>query len=378
MTGRGVLAPHARVVEFPLNSVSHSHRRVHRAIICVDIESFCRPGLNDSQRADMRGGLYDALERSFARAGIPPGDRYHEDRGDGAFFLVQTEGPQSRLVEPLPFHLAGELERHNQAVDAATRIRLRVALHAGYVHHDPKGVVGTALNEAFRLLDAPDLRRALQDAPADLAFIASAQFHQDVIRSRRVFDPSADRRVLIAVKESEVEAWLCAFADQVRAGREFSDALVRIRAALGSVEATLRKAREVRDATVRKISSPVPEVPDAAAGLRERLAELDEPREHHRWARLLAAAAELERSAAAALERADAALSVVQEPLDVREELRGRLASLQVMARNLGRAEDPRLDDAYQSAHDLLWTAPCDLDAAESAVLRYMQELQDG
>ncbi|WP_344904109.1 hypothetical protein [Actinomadura meridiana] len=360
-----------------MTSVSHSHRRVHRAIICVDIESFCRPGLNDSQRADMRGGLYDALERSFARAGIPPDDRYHEDRGDGAFFLVQTEGPQSRLVEPLPFHLSAELERHNQSVGAETRIRLRVALHAGYVHHDPKGVVGTALNEAFRLLDAPDLRQALQDAPGDLAFIASAQFHQDVIRSRRVFDPSADRKVLIAVKESEVEAWLCAFADQVRAGREYSDALSRVRTVLGSVEATLRKAREVRDATVRKISSPVPEVPDAA-GLLERLADLDEPRERHRWARLLAGASELERAAASALERADAALTLVQEPLDMREELRGGLASLQVMARNLGRAEDPRLDGLYQAAHDVLWTAPCDLDDAESAVMRYMRELQDG
>ncbi|TDD34331.1 hypothetical protein E1287_17095 [Actinomadura sp. KC06] len=361
-----------------MSSASHSHRRVHRAIICVDIERFTRPGLNDLQRADMRRGLYEALERAFTWAGIASDDRYHEDRGDGAFFLVPTEGPQARLVDPLPFHLAGELERHNRDVDPDTRIRLRVALHAGYVHHDPKGVVGTALNEAFRLLDAPEVKQALEDASGDLAFIASARFHHDVIRTRRVFDSSADRKVRTTGKEPHVEAWLCEFAEQVRAGREFRAALARIRDALASVDATLQKTREVREETVEKVSSPVPDVSDPADGLPERLAALGEARPGHRWARLLAAASELERDAAAALEQAGSALAVVQAPLDVREELRGRLASLQVMARNLGRAEDPRLDEPYRTAHDLLWTAPCDLEAAESAVLRYLREIQEG
>ncbi|RFS87302.1 hypothetical protein D0T12_03435 [Actinomadura spongiicola] len=362
-----------------MSSASHSHKRVHRAIICVDIESFCRPGRNDAQRADMRRGLYDVLERAFTWAGIDANDRYHEDRGDGAFFLVPTEGPQSRLVEPLPFHLASELARYNQAASPATRVRLRVALHAGYVHHDPRGVVGTALNEAFRLLDAPVLKRTLHDASGDLAFIASDQFHQDVIRSRRVFDSSADRKVRVTVKDPHVEAWICTFSEQDEAGRRYQDALGRVRAALASVDTTLRKAKDVRDATVQKVSSPVPEVPDVGLGeLRDRLTEIDEPRERHRWARLLAGAAELERAAATALEQAGAALADVQGPLDVREELRGRLGSLQVMARNLGRAEDARLDGLYRSAHELLWTAPCDLDAAESAVLRYIQEIQDG
>jgi hypothetical protein len=360
-----------------MDSPAPSHRRIHRAIICVDIERFCDPERNDPQRADMRRGLYDSLERAFLRSGIGSADRYHEDRGDGAFFLVPTEGPQARLVEPLPFHLAGELGRHNQAADAATRIRLRVALHAGYVHHDPKGVVGTALNEAFRLLEAPELKQALRDAPGDLAFIASAPFHHDVIRSRRIFDSAADREVRITVKEARIEAWICTFAEQIRAGQGYYEELARTRAALEQADAALREAREVRAATVRKISSLVPEVADPAAGLRERLAALDDPREGHRWTRLTAGAAELAQAAATALEQAEAALRAVREPLEVRDELRGRLTALQVMARNAGRAEDPRLDEPYRAAHDLLWTAPCDLEAAESAVLGYLQAIQE-
>ncbi|MFI0480233.1 hypothetical protein [Actinomadura sp. 9N215] len=361
-----------------MSSPAHSHRRVHRAITCVDIEKFGRSVLNDSQRADMREGLYALLERSFGRAGIGPGDRYHEDRGDGAFFLVPTEGPQSRLVEPLPFHLASELRRYNQGADADTRLRLRVALHAGYVHHDPNGVVGTAVNEAFRLLDAPELKRALRDASCDLAFIASAQFHRDVIRSRGAPGPDVDLSVRVTLKEPHVEGLICAFTEQTRAGLEYREGLARIRDALASADATLRKAREVRAETVAKVSSPVPDVSDPAAGLRERLAALDEPRAAHRWRRLVTGVRQLERAAVAAVDQAAAALAVVQEPLDVREELRGRLASLQVMARDLGRAEDPRLDDRYQEAHDLLWTAPSDLEAAESAVLRYLQAIQEG
>jgi hypothetical protein len=325
----------------------------------------------------MRRGLYDSLERAFVRSGIHADHRYHEDRGDGAFFLVPTEGPQSRLVEPLPFYLAGELARHNRAADAATRIRLRVALHSGYVHHDPQGVVGTALNDAFRLLDAPELKQALREAPGDLAFIASAQFHHDVIRSRRVFDSSADREVRVMVKESRIEAWICTFTEQIQAGHGYYEGLDRIGAVLASADAALREAREIRAATAEKFSAPGPEVPDPAAGLPGRLAELDDPREGHRWPRLVEAAAGLERDAAAALERSGAVLLAVKEPLEVRDELRGRLASLQVLARNERRAEDPRLDALYRQAYDLLWTAPCDLEAAEAAVLCYLRAIQE-
>ncbi|WUH99822.1 hypothetical protein OHR68_41105 [Spirillospora sp. NBC_00431] len=361
-----------------MSSPAHSHRRVHRAIVCVDIEKFGRSVLNDSQRADMREGLYDLLERAFDRAGVRSGDRYHEDRGDGAFFLVPTEGPQARLVEPLPFHLASELRRYNQGADADTRIRLRVALHAGYVHHDPNGVVGTAVNEAFRLLDAPELKRALRETSSDLVYIASAQFHREVIRQRRVFDSDADRKVRITVKEPYVEALICTFADQTSAGLEYREGLARIRAALASVDATLQKAREIRAETVAKISSPVAEVTDPADGLRDRLTALDEPPAGHRWGKLVHDVRALDRAAAAAADEADATLAVVQKPLDVRDELRGRLAALQVMARDLGRAEDPRLDGPYRLAYDLLWTAPCDLAGAESAVLRYLRAIQEG
>ena len=67
--------------------------------------------------------------------------------------------------------------------------------------------------------------------------------------------------------------------------------------------------------------------------------------------------------------------------LDRREELRGLLGAYQAKAARVGGAEDSMLDYSYDRAHNLLWTAPCDLSAAADAVTGYQQavlELERG
>lgn len=59
-----------------------------------------------------------------------------------------------------------------------------------------------------------------------------------------------------------------------------------------------------------------------------------------------------------------------------RDELRGLLRSYAAMAGDNGLVEDPGLGALYARAWDRLWRAPCDLDAAERAVWRYVRELQ--
>src|SRR5262249_43118478 len=56
-----------------------------------------------------------------------------------------------------------------------------------------------------------------------------------------------------------------------------------------------------------------------------------------------------------------------------RDELRGLLDAYRAKAGRLGAAEDAALDASYRHAHDLLWTAPCDLAAASAAVTGYQQ-----
>ncbi len=56
-----------------------------------------------------------------------------------------------------------------------------------------------------------------------------------------------------------------------------------------------------------------------------------------------------------------------------RDELRGLLGAYKAKAARLGAVEDSRLAEHYDRARTLLWTAPCDLAAAEAAVAGYQQ-----
>ncbi|GLZ05614.1 hypothetical protein Acsp03_30800 [Actinomadura sp. NBRC 104412] len=353
-----------------------SPHATYRAIVCVDIEGFTRPDRRDPDQIRMREGMYAALERAFAASDVPAA--YHEDRGDGGFFLVPVDGPQARLVEPLPFELAAELGRYNRSADARCRIRLRVALHAGYVRHDTEGVVGTELNLVFRLLDAPALREELRTATGDLAFISSAEFHRSVIRQRRGYLPGDYRRVQVVVKATDCEAWICMCPAQIGAGRDYGERIGPVEERLAEVEETLAEARRVRAETVRAICSPVPEVPDPAAVLRDRLASLDEARLNRLWKDVTVRLAEAEGAAETALGEAREALRAVKAPMRHHKELRGRLTSYEAMAHDLGRAEDKQLDRLRERVRDLLKAKPCDLVEAEAALERYINGLHGG
>ena len=58
-----------------------------------------------------------------------------------------------------------------------------------------------------------------------------------------------------------------------------------------------------------------------------------------------------------------------------RDELRGLLGAYKAKAARLGSAEDSELAARYDHAHELLWTAPCDLTAAAAAVTGYQQAI---
>jgi hypothetical protein len=63
--------------------------------------------------------------------------------------------------------------------------------------------------------------------------------------------------------------------------------------------------------------------------------------------------------------------------LDRRTELRGRLEAYRAKATRLGHAESATLSALHRAAHDVLFTAPCDLPEATRAVGRYQQAVLD-
>ncbi|MEW2633422.1 hypothetical protein AB0903_17635 [Streptomyces sp. NPDC048389] len=163
----------------------------------------------------------------------------------------------------------------------------------------------------------------------------------------------------------EIEAVL-----QVRQDSE--ERLMRLRDLLSRADRTLTEARAARGEVLAKIAaSEVPAVSGPPTALQERLAMAAEYRRHAQWHRLSPLLESLEQEAEDELRRARESLTAVTAPLAVRAELRGRLDAYKAKVARHGMAEDPFLIERYDAARRMLWSAPCDLRAAEQAVLRY-------
>src|SRR4029077_17238705 len=117
----------------------------------------------------------------------------------------------------------------------------------------------------------------------------------------------------------------------------------------------------------------LPPPPAEAVGLDVRLAALDKLKAAGRWGLLAEELDTIEAQAAAAGQRCRDTQQAAAALLDRRNELRGLLDAYQIKAARLGAAEDSELSRLYDQAHELLWTAPCDLAAAAAAGTRYQQ-----
>ncbi|RJL34598.1 hypothetical protein D5H75_05865 [Bailinhaonella thermotolerans] len=174
----------------------------------------------------------------------------------------------------------------------------------------------------------------------------------------------------------EIGALRAVLAEAVRLREGYGERRRELGGRVDEVAVAEEEAAALRARVVGRIAnvSP-PEVPRLSAALRERLAALDSLRERGRWAELARRAGELERSADDALRRVRAVRDSAGGLLDRRDELRGRLGAYRAKAARLGYAEDLRVSELHRRAHDLLWTAPCDLRAATAALAEYRRAL---
>jgi len=149
---------------------------------------------------------------------------------------------------------------------------------------------------------------------------------------------------------------------------------------IGEVSATVAVATQAwQDATAARERAasrvlvpafgPLPDI----SGLSSRLSSLASLKAAGRWTRLTSELDLLGKAASTALRQCREAEQAAAELLGRRDELRGLLDAYRAKAGRLGAAEDTVLDASYRQAHDLLWTAPCDLAAASAAVTGYQQ-----
>ncbi len=155
------------------------------------------------------------------------------------------------------------------------------------------------------------------------------------------------------------------------------DARQRI-AGMTAAAATAQSAREDavaawQQAVAKIAAAALPPPPASLAGLSARLAGLDPMLASGRWTRLGSELDLLDRELATATASFKEAERAVVAAMAKRDELRGLLGAYKAKAARLGAVEDTGLAERYDRAHDLLWTAPCDLAAAEAAVAGYQQ-----
>ncbi|MEZ0108880.1 hypothetical protein ABH920_002881 [Catenulispora sp. EB89] len=185
----------------------------HRSIVVVDVVSFTRPDRDNVDQLAIRAALYDTLRDAFEDSGIPWRQTVREDRGDGVLIFVSAEVSKVLLLGPMPARLAELLERGNTGRTTRQRFRLRVAVHAGEVHHDAHGYAGYDVNLAFRLVDARPLREAMEHSTAALGLVVSEGVHDGVLRhGYGGLDAAAFERVRVQVKSADVPGWIQLFA----------------------------------------------------------------------------------------------------------------------------------------------------------------------
>ena len=180
----------------------------HRTIVAVDIESSTTR--TNPIKAELRTKLYELFDAALCSAGIH--ERHRDrfiDRGDGALALIHPVEQASKvplLNRAIPA-LNQLLTDYNASLPRLGRperqLRIRVVVHAGEVHYDVNGCFGEALDVAFRLLDAPPVKKALQVTASPLILVVSGDIYRSVVRQRydgidqgsfRRARPCSDRR----------------------------------------------------------------------------------------------------------------------------------------------------------------------------------------
>jgi class 3 adenylate cyclase len=159
----------------------------HRTIVALDIEM--STNRTDPVKAELRNKIYELFDAALCSAGI---HRRHRDRfidrGDGILALIHPvdKAPKTILLSHVIPALNRLLADYNFSLSGASRtkrlLRVRAVVHAGEVHYDANGCFGEALDVAFRLLDATQVKRALQGAAEPLILVVSGDIYRSVVR----------------------------------------------------------------------------------------------------------------------------------------------------------------------------------------------------
>lgn len=128
----------------------------------------------------LRAVVHDVVRAAFTAAEINTRGN-PEDRGDGVLLVLPADVSKQKIVGRWVDGLYQALKVRNSPL--RERIRVRIGIHAGEVHHDNHGVAGTDVNIACRLASCEPARGTLRAAPdASVVVAVSDYIYQSVVR----------------------------------------------------------------------------------------------------------------------------------------------------------------------------------------------------
>ncbi|HEX5300551.1 MAG TPA: hypothetical protein VFW50_26510 [Streptosporangiaceae bacterium] len=184
---------------------------VYRLILAVDLEGSTKR--TNPARGELRRALYRLMDRALAATEIA-GQHLEQpaDRGDGMLILIRPHDdvPKTALLGRLVPALTTLLAEHNAAApDPSLRMRLRVVIHAGEIHVDDWGFYGEELDVAFRLLDSPAVKKALNMARmSPLALVTSDEIFRTIIRHGYLDAGPYQPLVRVRIADQQRRGWV--------------------------------------------------------------------------------------------------------------------------------------------------------------------------
>ena len=305
-------------------------------------------GLTAAAWSAAESGLYAAWETYRVLDQVLDAAEAEPDRAADHLRDARVPGAGGR-----PTDLGAALEGARRAVEEARGVATRLADAWDRL----AARVGAARAAAAEAGDAEAERSA--GALADLLATDPFAVHEDDVAAiEQRAEAAAQRHRAVASTTARLDL------DLVRAGEE-----------LAALEADVEQAAgELAHAASRVAGiDPTPPVSDLDA-LRTWLDRIaaDAATDRHRAASQLAAWRE-----AAATRRAelDAAVGPAREAMERRRRAQGLWTALRAKAGARRLDEQPDVVAALDAAHELLWRAPCDLDASEAALARLSEVL---
>jgi hypothetical protein len=175
-------------------------------VILTDTVGFGARSRTDRHRILIRRAALEIMQAAFGplwEACLP------EDRGDGLLVVVPPSIPTEKILERIHRELPGRLRTHNSTYSGPAQIQLRVAVNVGPVTTDDLGLSGDAIVRTARLVEAPVLKAAMEEASQGLGIILSEFVYEAAhAPAERVTADAQYQRVEVSVKEFKGQAWM--------------------------------------------------------------------------------------------------------------------------------------------------------------------------